>query len=163
LGGALKKKVTTIAPAHARKPRIVHSDDLVSTILDRVAMGEPLSKVCGSANMPTRKSFFDWVAKDEEIRVKYEFAMQMRADLYADETITIADETSVEARHDGEDVTLDLSTTAVARNRLRVDARKWYASKLAPKKYGDKTTTELTGANGGPVQQSIAVSFVVPK
>ncbi|HEY5808152.1 MAG TPA: hypothetical protein VIT67_09310, partial [Povalibacter sp.] len=40
----------------------------------------------------------------------------------------------------------------IARSRLRVDARKWYAGKLHPKKYGDKVQTELTGAGGGAVE-----------
>jgi hypothetical protein len=39
----------------------------------------------------------------------------------------------------------------IGRSRLRVDARKWLASKLKPKKYGEKLSTELTGADGGPV------------
>ena len=29
---------------------------------------------------------------------------------------------------------------------------KWAAAKLLPKKYGDRTTTEITGANGAPIQ-----------
>ena len=36
--------------------------------------------------------------------------------------------------------------------RLQFDARKWLASKLAHKQFGDKLTTELTGADGGPIQ-----------
>ena len=40
----------------------------------------------------------------------------------------------------------------VQRDRLRVDTRKWILSKLVPKKYGNKVTAEITGADGGPVQ-----------
>ena len=39
---------------------------------------------------------------------------------------------------------------AVARNRI--EARKWTAAKLLPKRYGDKTTTEITGPGGGPIE-----------
>ena len=35
------------------------------------------------------------------------------------------------------------------RDRLRVDTRKWVASKMKPKKYGDKV--ELSGPGGGPI------------
>ena len=149
----MKKKVTTIAPARERKARIVYSDELLAKILDRVASGEPLSKVCSTANMPTRKAFFDWVAKDDSIRVKYEFAMHMRADLYAEEIIEISDETHVEAKYDGEDVRLALDATAVARNRLRVDTRKWLAAKMNAKKYGDKVA--IGGAEDLPAIQSV--------
>lgn len=40
----------------------------------------------------------------------------------------------------------------VSRSRLRVDTRKWMLSKMLPKIYGDKTTTELTSPNGGPIK-----------
>src|SRR5699024_4603638 len=36
--------------------------------------------------------------------------------------------------------------------RVEIDARQWFASKFLPKQYGDRGTTELTGANGGPVE-----------
>lgn len=160
--GGIVKKVTTIAPARETKPRIVFSEGLLSTILDRVATGEPLSKVCSSAEMPTRKSFFEWVANDDTIKNRYEVAIQMRAELLAEDIIAISDEVVLETKYDGEDVKIVMDATAVARNRLRVDARKWLASKMAPKKYGDKTTQEIVGANGGPVQQNLTVSFVKP-
>jgi hypothetical protein len=38
--------------------------------------------------------------------------------------------------------------------RVEIDARKWFASKFLPKRYGDKQTTELTGADGGPIQSA---------
>jgi hypothetical protein len=38
----------------------------------------------------------------------------------------------------------------VDRSRLMMDARKWLASKLAPKKYGDKVSAEVSGPDGGP-------------
>jgi hypothetical protein len=40
--------------------------------------------------------------------------------------------------------------------RLRIDALKWTASKLAPKKYGDKVEIEQTG------NQNFKISFNVP-
>ena len=130
------KKVTTIARARKVKPRITHSNEIVATILDRVANGEPLSKVCDAPNMPTRKSFFEWVAKDPAILTGYNLAIEMRADLYAEETIEIADDgrRDYTVTEDGREVP---DHDHIARSRLRVDARKWYASKLAPKKYGE--------------------------
>ena len=45
---------------------------------------------------------------------------------------------------------------AVARARLRIDARKWLASKLAPKKYSDKIDATLSG----PEARRMAVSLI---
>ena len=42
--------------------------------------------------------------------------------------------------------------------RVEIDARKWFASKFLPKRYGDKQTTELTGADGGPIQTQGTIS-----
>ena len=36
------------------------------------------------------------------------------------------------------------------RSRLRVDTRKWLMSKIAPKRYGEKLQTEISGPGGGP-------------
>jgi len=41
--------------------------------------------------------------------------------------------------------------------RLRLDTRKWIASKFKPKRYGDKITQEVTGANGDAL--SIKVTY----
>jgi hypothetical protein len=136
-------KVTTNAHARERKERIVYTAGLLAEILDRVAMGEPLSRICSTEDMPTRKAFFDWVGKDTSIRAQYELAIQMRADIYAEDILAIADEVDVEAKYDGEEVTLQLDATAVARNKLRVDARKWLASKMSPKRYGDRQQVDL--------------------
>jgi hypothetical protein len=35
--------------------------------------------------------------------------------------------------------------------RVEIDARKWFASKFLPKRYGDRIAQEITGADGGPV------------
>lgn len=40
--------------------------------------------------------------------------------------------------------------------RLVMDARKWMASKLFPRQWGDKITQEHTGANGGPIQSEVS-------
>ena len=134
----MSKKVTNNARARERKPRIVYSENVLDLILDRVAAGEALSRVCGSSDdMPTRKSFFEWVAKDPAIKAKYEFAIQLRADGLADDILQIADDGLNDTYRD-EDGNTRTDQDVIARSKLRVDARKWLASKMAPKKYGDK-------------------------
>lgn len=36
----------------------------------------------------------------------------------------------------------------IQRSKLRVDSRKWLLSKMMPKKYGDRVSAEVTGADG---------------
>lgn len=116
-----------------------------------VATGGHLAGFCRERGL-LYTSVSDWIYNNPDRSVMYARAREERAEVLADEIVSISDETDVEARYQGEDVKLVLDATAVARNRLRVDARKWAASKLKPRIYGDKVTTELTGANGGPVQ-----------
>jgi hypothetical protein len=40
----------------------------------------------------------------------------------------------------------------INRSRLRFDARRWYASRLAPKKYGERLTHEISGPDGRPLE-----------
>ena len=35
--------------------------------------------------------------------------------------------------------------------RVEIDARKWFASKFLPKRYGERIAQEITGADGGPL------------
>lgn len=69
----------------------------------------------------------------------------------ADEICTIADDGTndyvEEQRKNGAVIICDQEH--INRSRLRVDARKWVAAKLLPKKYGEKT--QITGDGGGPV------------
>ena len=59
----------------------------------------------------------------ESVRQQYARAKEKAADKLADEIVEIADNATPQDAH-------------VA--RLRVDARKWVAAKLLPKKYGDR-------------------------
>lgn len=53
-----------------------------------------------------------------------------------------------------ESVIEDMRTGRVdaAMARVEIEARKWMASKFAPREFGDRVTQEVTGANGGPLQ-----------
>lgn len=84
-----------------------------------------------------------WLAneKDKEFTYKYARAKEAQADAMFEEIIEIADDEAKDLL-DGE-FGQQGNAAAVQRAKLRVDARKWAASKLAPKKYGDKV--EHTG------------------
>lgn len=122
-------------------------------ICDRIAAGESMRKICREEDMPGLSTVFRWLSLVPAFLEQYKLAQEVRAETLADELVEIADEgeTKVVLGSDGTTAVV-YDSTAVARNRLRVDTRKWVASKLKAKKYGDKTTTELTGADGGAVK-----------
>jgi hypothetical protein len=123
---------------------------LADIICERIADGESLRLICQSDDMPARSSVFKWLSEDKGFSDQYARAREAQADLLADEILSISDDTARDTidTENGERA----NNEWIARSRLRVDARKWLASKMAPKKYGDKVTQELTGPNGGPVQ-----------
>ena len=110
--------------------------------------------------MPCVKTVFNWFGSHPEFLQQYARAKEESADALAEEILDIADDGSNDwmIRHDkdGEEG-WQLNGEHVQRSRLRVDSRKWIASKLKPKKYGDKTTTEHTGTVGitWPLPQTV--------
>lgn len=123
---------------------------LADIICERIADGESLRLICQSDEMPARSSVFKWLSENKTFSDQYARAREAQADLLADEILSISDDAARDTidTENGERA----NNEWIARSRLRVDARKWLASKMAPKKYGDKVTQELTGPNGGPVE-----------
>lgn len=121
-----------------------------------------LSTICADEGMPTRQTVHDWVKENKEFADKYARAREDQADFLAEEILEIADHSDKDTvfvyDKNGKRVpTEDKEWTN--RSKLRVDARKWVASKLKPKKYGDKV--ELSGDKDNPilVQQIIGMKI----
>lgn len=96
----------------------------------------------------------DWVIQDREgFAAQYARARDAGLDTLADEVFEIADDGTndyVEKEtKKGKEIVFD--GEHVQRSRLRFDARRWYLSKLAPKKYGERVATEISGPDGGPI------------
>jgi hypothetical protein len=120
----------------------VYTAELAETICARLAQGESLRKICGHESMPDKATVLRWLAKDKHaaFRDRYALARELQADLLADEILEIADDSSKDMKlvevDEGPPVKI-VNHEHIQRSRLRVDVRKWYASKVAPKKYGD--------------------------
>jgi hypothetical protein len=112
---------------------MTYSPEQVATAKERVckeiADGKSLRAICAADDMPSVETVRVWLIEDGEFSVQYARAREEQADYYADEIIDIADA--------AKDANLA---------RLQIDARKWKASKLQPKKYGDKIDLNHSGA-----------------
>ena len=112
-----------------------YTPELAKHICDRMAKGESLRRVCRDAEVPNMSTVMRWLERDEgDFREQYAKAREAMIDNMAMETLDIADNLPDDA--DG---------ARVAAARLQVDTRKWYSSKLAPKKYGDKLDVTSDG------------------
>lgn len=115
-----------------------YTQEVADAICNAIADGKSLRDICAADDMPDKATVFRWLGRHDDFRDQYARAREEQAEAFADEIVSIADEAELTAKQDGEEVRIALDATAVARNRLRIDARKWVASKLKPKKYGEK-------------------------
>ena len=123
-----------------------YSQELADAICDLIVDGKSIRDICKAEDMPAMSSIFKWLRENKDFSEQYARAKEIQAECLADELINIADDTSGDVS--GE---LEMPNgVAVQRAKLKIDTRKWIASKLLAKKYGDKI--EHTGADGGPVQ-----------
>lgn len=133
-----------------------YTQDLADRICAQLSDGVSLRTVCLADDMPSKTSVFRWLRIYDEFRDQYEKAKAEAADFFADEIVEIADDGTNDYMEklveEGKAPHYQYNGEHVQRSRLRVDARKWIASKLKPKKYGDKITNEHVGHDGGAVK-----------
>lgn len=126
------------------------TQDVADSICSELAEGKSLRSVCRAESMPCIKTVFSWMRVYPQFLQQYEKAKEESADLHAEDMLDIADSGTndwMEA-NDPNNAGYKANGEHIQRSRLRVDTRKWIASRLKPKKYGDRTTTELTGKDG---------------
>lgn len=96
-------------------------------ICELLASGKPLTPAMTKEHgLPDPTTIYRWTEDNEAFRLEYTRARQYQAHVYADQIIELADT--------AEDANLA---------RIQVDTRKWYASKVLPKLYGDKQTIDV--------------------
>lgn len=113
-----------------------------AAICERIANGESLRAICDDEGMPDKATVFRWLALDTEFCDQYARAREAQADALFDDILSIADDGQndwMERKNAiGENIGWMENGEALRRSQLRIDARKWMAGKLRPKKYGDK-------------------------
>lgn len=122
--------------------------ELGALICKRMSKGRSLRTVCKAEGMPDIGTVLRWLAKEgpewDEFRRQYARAREAMADAMSEEILDIADDGSNDTYVDDEGKT-KTDWDVVARSKLRIDARKWLLSKVAPRKYGERITQEHTG------------------
>ena len=116
----------------------IFSDEIADEICNRLAKGETLrSIIASSPHLPGRTTIYRWTEENQSFRNQYTRARAEQADYYAEQIVDEA-----------------MSSHDAQIGRLRVDALKWAASKMAPKKYGEKIELETS--------QPLTLAFQLP-
>ncbi len=106
------------------------------------------------ATVPEPRPSLWWVKmairNDPELAEQYRAAIELRADALSDEISAIADE-PIPAGLRGPD-----ASAWVQLQRLRVDAKKWTASKLFPRRYSDRVELSVDVAQRISINAALA-------
>ena len=128
-----------------------YTDELATEICERISSGESVRHIVKDEHIPSSSTIFRWLLdKDKkEFWEQYGKARNIQAELMFEELLDIADDGQNDfmlretASGNEYEVT---NHEAISRSRLRVDTRKWFLSKVLPKKFGDKQEIEHSGA-----------------
>jgi hypothetical protein len=127
-----KSKTTEIETPPKKKLTLRENTELHDIILKRIAKGESLNSICKEAGMPSISAFVELTQEDEILGEKYVRARDTQAEVLFDEIMDIIERTPAK----GEDV---------AKARLLVDTKKWFLSKVKPRRFGDKVDVTTLG------------------
>lgn len=114
----------------------LYTPELADAICERLIEGDSLRSICLDESMPNRSTVLRWLDADEAFATKYAHARDLQGDLMDDYVLDTAQACTNE--------------TALA-DRVKIAAFQWRASKLKPKKYGDKVEQTHVGDKERPV------------
>ena len=145
-----KGATTPAKPAKASKPtprRVCDQKvaDLICMMLSEGMSLRQILKADTTGALPAQSTVYEWLLRYPLFAEQYARAREEQADTNADEILEIADEMPPEFTDDKGRTYLD--QTYIQWQKNRIEARKWTAAKLRPKKYGDRVAVE--GVEGG--------------
>lgn len=115
----------------------IYTQELADEICVKIASnGKGIKLLCAeNPHWPNKDTIFAWLKNYPDFSDQYVKAKQFQIETFIDDMLEIADDASQDliANERG---TLVSNNTSITRARLRIDTRKWLASKLVPKTYG---------------------------
>ena len=124
-----------------------YTQDKADKICAMLSEGMSLRTVCKDDELPSTQTVFSWLRTYPEFLDQYTRAKQESADALTDEMLDISDDSTNDwMESHGDDAGYRANGDNIQRSRLRIETRKWLASKLKPKKYGDKIQQEHSGS-----------------
>lgn len=97
-------------------------DEIMDELVEHMIDGRTLHEFCKMQGHPGYNVLFRWFETYPELARRYQYAREIQADRIADELLSVADDPDIPSDQ----------------KKHMLDARKWVASKLKPKSYGDR-------------------------
>jgi hypothetical protein len=122
-----------------------YSSKLAMEICEAVATSSVGIKMLCRAHThwPNPDTIYQWLRTYDEFSDQYARAKRLQVDVLVDEVLEIADGVA------------NSNLAAINGAKLKIDTRKWIASKLVPRLYGDKIHSEITGLNNQPIEVNV--------
>ncbi len=110
-----------------------YSPSLAEQICERIAEGEPLTRICKDRQIPAYRTVLGWRVANKEFQQMYARARQDAADTLADQIRELAGR-------------VERGKLEPNAGRVAIDALKWIASKLKPREYGDRAQLDVAAS-----------------
>lgn len=101
----------------------IYSDELAEGICEALSRGDSLISICAADDMPGTRTVLRWARELPDFGTRYADAREAQGETMDHKILTVADSSTA---------------ATAASDRVKIDAYKWRAAKLAPKRYGDK-------------------------
>lgn len=141
-------------PAKTSRVSTKYNQDVADFICKCIATSTlSTRKLTKKEGVPSLETIYAWLNENKDFASQYARAKAAQAELLIDEIIEISDDES----RDLIDTEFGLkpNTAAIQRDKLKADNRKWLASKLLPKKYGNNLTFEKDAESGDSGEKQV--------
>jgi hypothetical protein len=123
------KNIPTESPRPVGRPS-TYSDDIAEIICERMINGESFVQICSDPTMPSRATLYRWRAAHPDFDTGCARAREGLADYLVDRIEQMADDTT------------ELNVNS---QKVKISVAQWRAEKMAPRIYGPRVNTEVTG------------------
>jgi hypothetical protein len=133
----VKKSRKGTDPSNPQGRPTIYQDSIGALICKGIQEGKTLLKISKDPKVPSLPTIYSWLNRMHPMFKEcffnaYNEAKRLQAEAMAEEIVDISD-----------------GSGDIQKNRLRIDTRKWLASKILPSKYSDKV--QLTGNEDSPL------------
>ena len=123
----------------------IYDTALAHKVIAKLGEGKSLVKSCKEIGGVSPRTVYGWMSSNPIFLQDYTRAKEEAADVLAEQIVDLAD-TELPVDEFGR-----IDSGRVQQLRLQVEARKWIAAKLKPKRYGDRIIQEHSGPGGQPL------------
>jgi len=129
-----------------------YSIEVAEAICERIALGETLRSICRSPDMPSYRTVYKWLEQQPEFDARFARARDLGYDMIAMEALEIADTPVMgqvaTTKEWGDEIKQE---DMLGHRKLQVHTRLQLLAKWSAK-YREKSETQITGKDGGPIQ-----------